>query len=165
MSQIRPWLFIGGIDEAQDGDLLASLGITHILNVADNVQINHGDRFEYLHLPARDFGMDEGIQRVFPAAEAFARDQLFDGRVPASDELFRFQERKLLVNCFMGINRSVTVTLALMMSLEGSSLKKAWTAVRHGRRQASPYKDNCAILVNFERERFGSNSMSVHELG
>jgi protein-tyrosine phosphatase len=84
--------------------------------------------------------------------------------VPPAGELYHFSERKLLVNCFMGINRSVTVTMAIMMALEGSSLKKVWAAVQRGRPQASPFDDNCAILVNFERQRFGHNTLSVREL-
>ena len=58
-------------------ETLEALGITHVLNVADDVPNFHeGAGIEYCNLSVGDFGTDVGISRVFPTALGFVRSAL-----------------------------------------------------------------------------------------
>jgi len=65
LSQINEEIFLGDSCVANSVELLSSRGITHILNVADNVPNFHPTVFVYKRLDVRDMGMDVGMERVF----------------------------------------------------------------------------------------------------
>ena len=79
------WLGRGAA--AQDRGLLAELGVTHILNVADDVPNFHaGDpALTYCALEVGDFGADAGISRVFATAHAFARSACAGAEIRNND--------------------------------------------------------------------------------
>jgi len=85
----------------------------------------------------KDFGADKGISRVFQQAYEFV------------DEIRR-KKGKVLVHCAAGMNRSVTVTVAVKMMLDNVTLKEAFEDVKRKRHQASPFNDNRQELVRFE---------------
>jgi protein-tyrosine phosphatase len=58
--------------------------------------------FVYLNLNVKDWGKDEGISRVFQLAREFV-------------EGVKRAQQRVLVHCLAGVNRSVTVTIALLM--------------------------------------------------
>jgi hypothetical protein len=72
---------------------------------------------------------------------------------------------RILIHCAKGVNRSVTVVLALLLQLYPSwSLERAHAlllARRHPPGTCCPFKDNRAELLRFERQmRGGTNSMT-----
>lgn len=189
-SEILPFLFVASAREASDLDYLQGLGITHILNVADDVPNYHTDHFEYSHLPVRDFGQDQGISRIFEDAKAFVLKatvlpghpdkQLQNADAPSPDQAKdtstdttqglpaamqgAARQSKVLVHCAAGCNRSVTVCIALLMMLEGYRLRDAFVRVKSRRPGAWPMRDNLQQLVDFEARLFGSNSVTIEDL-
>ena len=147
------WLGRGAA--AQDHGLLTELGVTHVLNVADDVPNFHaGDpALTYCALEVGDFGADAGISRVFAKAHAFAQAALDGGNC-------------LLVHCANGSNRSATVVLALLMQMTGRSLRDSWLALLADRPNVFPLKDNQRELIAFEQRLFdGASSMEERDFG
>mmetsp|Transcript_36956 Transcript_36956/g.71300 ORF Transcript_36956/g.71300 Transcript_36956/m.71300 type:complete len:100 (-) Transcript_36956:660-959(-) len=68
ISEILPYIFLGNGYSARNLAALKEKGITHIMNVADDVENFHPGKFTYINLHVADFGADEGISRVFPKA-------------------------------------------------------------------------------------------------
>jgi atypical dual specificity phosphatase len=147
MSRIRSWLYLGSSDDAANLESLQKHNVTHILNVADDVPNHHPELFVYKNLHVKDFGADEGICRVFPEAFEFA-------------EIVKNEENAVLfVHCLAGINRSSTVVTAILMKVEGLTLKEAFEAVANARPWVSPLEDNRRQLLKFEEEKAGKNTM------
>jgi len=109
IDEILPYIFLGNGYSASKLEELKAKGITHIMNVADDVKNFHPGKFTYINLSVADFGADKGISRVFPQAIAEAK-KLEEGK-----------KGKVYVHCAAGMNRSPTVVLALLMALHGSA--------------------------------------------
>ena len=142
-------LLLGPGRAANDEGLLSDRGVTHILNVADDVPRGSSDKYSYCCLGVGDFGVDPGIARVFEKALRFVQ--------PAIDG-----DGIVLVHCANGSNRSPTVSIALLMMLHDWSLATAWEHVST-RRSIQPLADNRRALLAFELTR-GIASM-VEERG
>ena len=140
-------LFLGAGRAAADAALLQRFGITHILNVADDVpRAAATEHLGYCCLGVGDFGADAGISRVFDAAFAFVQPVLEQA------------SGCVLVHCANGSNRSPSVAIALLMLLFDWPLATAWEHVAC-RRTIQPLADNRRELLAFERRR-GAASMA-----
>jgi len=148
------WLFLGCASDAQNLTRLREYRISHVLNVADDVPnfFESTKEFHYLQLGVKDFGADKGISRVFHSAFEFVDD-------------VRKKKGKVLVHCAAGMNRSVTVAVALKMLLDNVPLKESFEEVKRKRPQAAPFQDNRQELLKFEKKIYGCNSLSLEEFG
>ena len=129
-------LWLGAGRDAENLPQLRAHGITHILNVADDVPNFHEAEpdLTYLCLNVADFG--GGSRHAYPAAVEFVRDAWAGtggGRV--------------LVHCANGSNRSATVTIAVCMKLLGLTLAESWALVCERRKAAAPLADNRAVSI------------------
>jgi hypothetical protein len=124
--EIHPRLYLGNAAFASDADLLTGLGITHIVNCAKEVpDYFKGDfNFQYLHLMLND-SPDENITRIFKVSAKFIRDALDNGGV-------------VLVHCWAGVSRSVTVVIYYLVTTLGISVKEALDGIRTRREIANP---------------------------
>eukprot|EP00415_Alexandrium_ostenfeldii_P004745 UN4745 len=138
-AQLREYLFLGSEDSAADGNNLEDLGITHVLNVADDVECYHINRFEYLHLPIRDGGEDDAIFAAFDSATQFVERVASKGG-------------KVLVHCFAGVNRSATVAMAVLMNIEGWTLAEAYEHTRNNRPIVCPFIGNRQKIATWEQQ-------------
>lgn len=93
-NEILPGIFLGGAADAQRLEVMQERGITHILNVADDVKNFHPEHFTYLRLEVKDFGRDEGISRVFEKGLRFVKEAT-EGK------------GKVLVHCMAGVRPPV----------------------------------------------------------
>ena len=100
----------------------------------------------YCKLGVADYGLDAGIRRVFGEAVRFAAL----ARAGASGG-----GGNLLVHCRFGMNRSPTVATAVLMELEGLSLREAWRGLKACCPYAYPQLDNRRELVRFEASTRG----------
>ena len=144
------FLYLGSGRMASEMEALKSKNITHILNVADDVPNFHPDSFIYCNLSVGDFGTDAGISRVFGTAHEFitnARDASPTNRI--------------FVHCAAGVNRSVTVVIAMLMLLDKLTLKEAWAIVRSKRKSACPLSDNIRELIKFEEKLYQTTTLTA----
>ena len=142
-------LFLGSGQDASNVEKLRENGVTHIVNVADDVENFHPGQFVYCNLNVTDFGGDVGISRVFEQAADFIREATLTcepdepGVGPG-----------ILVHCANGSNRSSTVVIACLMILQGLDLKAAFDAVKKAHRKTHPLAYNRKQLMDFERSLY-----------
>lgn len=144
-AEIMPYLCLGGRCAAENLPHLRFLGVTHVLNVADDVECFFPEDLTYLHREIRDGGGDDRIVGVFEEAAAFVRDAIEKGG-------------RVFVHCYAGINRSATVAMAILMQLEGWTLKEAHDHI-YERRWISPFEGNCSKVARWELKTRGTCSM------
>ena len=127
-SQVLPWLFISGIEAAQDQEVLCQIGVTHVISIVANPdKVRVPKRLRRLSLALRD-EKDEDISACFDTAWAFAceaRRSLADGG----------EGGKLLIHCKMGRSRSATLVLLVLLRSREYTLQTAWLHLRSCRRQ------------------------------
>lgn len=124
--EVYPGLYLGNAAFASDVELLRGLGITHIVNCAKEVpDYFKGDfNFEYLHLMLDDVP-NENITRFFELSRKFIKESLDNRKI-------------VLVHCWAGISRSVTVVIYYLVKTLGISVKDALEMVRKCRPIANP---------------------------
>ncbi|XP_010464177.1 PREDICTED: dual specificity protein phosphatase 1B [Camelina sativa] len=142
LSEIQQGLFIGSVAEATNSDLLKSSNITHVLTVAVALVPPYPNDFVYKVIEVVD--REETDLTVY------------------FDECFTFIDQAIqsgggvLVHCFMGMSRSVTIVVAYLMKKHGMSFSKAMELVKSRRPQALPNSGFISQLQKFEK------SIQVH---
>lgn len=135
---------MGSIGAANNKSLLKSLNISHILTVA-RLLPEHPNDFVYKIVELAD-REDTNIEQHF-------------------DECFNFiDEAKsmggaVLVHCFVGRSRSVTVVVAYLMKKQGMSLSQALGHVRSKRTQAAPNSGFMSQLRDYEKSLRGNEEL------
>ena len=142
-------LFLGSGQDASNVEKLRENGVTHIVNVADDVENFHPGQFVYCNLNVTDFGGDAGISRVFEQAADFIREATLTCETDEPGV-----GPGILVHCANGSNRSSTVVIACLMILQGLDLKAAFDAVKKAHRKTHPLADNRKQLMDFERSLY-----------
>ncbi|XP_044497928.1 dual specificity protein phosphatase 1B isoform X1 [Mangifera indica] len=146
LCQIEEGLFLGSIGDANNKDALKSSNVTHVLTVANLGKPPFPNDFVYKVVEVMD-REDTNLMLYF-------------------DECFNFiDEAKrlgggVLVHCFMGISRSVTIVVAYLMKKHGMRLSQALAHVKCRRPQAAPNYGFISQLQQFEQNLQGaSNSL------
>ncbi|XP_061990956.1 dual specificity protein phosphatase 1B-like [Rosa rugosa] len=140
--QIEEGLFLGSIGAANNKDELKKLNVTHILTVANSLPPTYPNDFVYKVLNVTD-------------TECTNLRQHFD-------ECYNYIEEAkgsgggVLVHCFVGRSRSVTIVLSYLMKKHGISLSHALEQVRSKRPQAAPNVGFISQLQDFEKSLQGS---------
>lgn len=133
-NEIIPGLFIGNSENASDSKLLMKIGITHILNVANDIPrplINeHCLPFikGYCKIGLED-NKSQNITKHFENAFQFIDDTLVSDKT---------SNNKLLVHCFYGVSRSVSIVIAYLISRGNFSFESAYNLVKSKRIVANP---------------------------
>lgn len=137
--QVLPNLYLGSAKNSADLAQLRQYGISHILNVTANVpnMFENESEFRYLQIPISDH-WSQNLAAFFPQAIKFI------------DEA-RNKQEGVLVHCLAGISRSVTVTVAYLMSREKMSLNHAYDHVKRCKPNISPNFTFMGQLLDFEK--------------
>eukprot|EP00746_Dinoflagellata_sp_MGD_P003794 gnl/MRDRNA2_/MRDRNA2_107355_c0_seq1.p1 gnl/MRDRNA2_/MRDRNA2_107355_c0~~gnl/MRDRNA2_/MRDRNA2_107355_c0_seq1.p1 ORF type:complete len:161 (+),score=34.26 gnl/MRDRNA2_/MRDRNA2_107355_c0_seq1:85-567(+) len=145
-TKLTDYLFLGSVGAAQDEDQLRDLGISHVVNCANDVECLFPQSFKYLHCEIEDGGDDDSIVDHFKSATDFVETARSSGGI-------------VLVHCMMGINRSATVALAVLMNLEDWTLKRAFEHVHHCRSCVDPFQGNRQKIAAWELQTHSTCSM------
>jgi protein-tyrosine phosphatase len=143
-SEITRTLYLGARPNEERVPELKGAGVTHVVSCLaedDRSQTAFlGQHFDHLFLGVRD-GMHEDIAGTF--------SQLFDfaTAATASDA-----KAKLFVHCEVGVSRSATLAIALLMKTEGLSFFDALREVRSKRFQVLPNIGFASQLQRLEHE-------------
>ncbi len=138
LNWIHGFLAVGSERDAHDVALLKAEGVTHILNVTDNPVLPEAARaFTTLQVQMRDTLKENLLARLQSALEFIHSARLSGGRI--------------LVHCFAGVSRSVSVTIAYFMWANHLSLQAAMELVREHRECASPNLNFIGQLMMFEQ--------------
>ncbi|EFC46459.1 predicted protein [Naegleria gruberi] len=117
---IENFLFLGNRDNASSDRELTDIGITYILNMAEEVEnvleemiLDNGEKkYKYLKLGTGDT-IEHSISDLFEQANQFLREA-FENNC------------KAIVNCNMGISRSSTTVLSYLMKYYELSFEEAF---------------------------------------
>lgn len=142
--QIEEGLFLGSVGAATNKDALNSKNITHILTVANSLPPSYPNDFVYEVIGVADRN-DTNLRQYFDKCFNFI------------DEAKR-QGGGVLVHCFVGRSRSVTIVVAYLMKRNGMRLSEALAHVKSKRPQAGPNSGFISQLQDFEKSLQGISS-------
>lgn len=138
--QILPHLYLGSEKDSSDLEILKKYGISYILNVTHDKpnSFEHLPGFKYKKLPVED-NWRANLSDMFP--EAF---QFIDEGIT--------QNRGVLIHCLAGVSRSVTVTIAYLISALNMTLNEAYDFVKQRKPSVNPNLNFMGQLLEFERQ-------------
>jgi protein-tyrosine phosphatase len=116
VSNILPNLYLGDIETSQDEPLLRSLNITHIINLSNENDYKKWDGIVYEDIPIDDLKTSD-ISVYFDKCNEMISE-------------CRSKGQNILVHCFCGVSRSVSIILNYLISKEGYSLKDAYNYLK-----------------------------------
>ena len=138
---VKPFLYLGGI-KSINSQTLEKLGITHILNVAKEVELNvvklKNKNIKILEIPAIDtnsYNIREDFERAFRFIESA-----------------RMSQGKIIVHCARGISRSATIIMAYLMFRHGMSMMNSYSYVKLLRPVVNPNQSFTDQLKFYEYE-------------
>jgi len=138
MSQIDPQIWIGNAGNSQDERFQKERGITHILCCAD--ELHYMPAFttpsNWHHLPIVDDAADSRTEALFIEGANLLKKWVEDGHT-------------VLVHCFAGVSRSVSLVMAYYIMFKGWSYDIAYSHCKQRRRHAHPHPDFSMILMRF----------------
>ncbi|KAJ0235737.1 Dual specificity protein phosphatase 1 [Hirschfeldia incana] len=146
-SLIQHGLYLGSVAAACNKNLLKSYNVTHILTVASSLRPAHPDDFLYKVVRVVD-KEDTNLEMFFDECCDFIDDAKKLGG-------------SVLVHCFVGKSRSVTIVIAYLMKKHGMTLTQALQHVQSIRPVASPNAGFIKQLQNLEKSLQGNNDFSV----
>lgn len=139
---IPSFLFLGGHHSVKDADQLAKQGITHVLNMAQELNLDvhklAANNIRVLSISAKDT-RDYNIRSDFDTAFQFIDDCLK-------------KKGKIIINCARGISRSATIVLGYLMFRYNMKLNDAYKLVVNLRPQVRPNSNFRCILETYDRE-------------
>lgn len=133
LSKINDLLYLGTWKDAADGPLLKSYEITHVLNVAKEVDPQAEHNQHYVGI----------VSETIPMSDCHAQDleDNFDAAFKFIEQA-RAQHAKVLVHCRRGISRSAAIVVAYLMASEGWTYP---TALEHVQARRSCVSLNLAF--------------------
>ncbi|KAL1198500.1 Dual specificity protein phosphatase 1 [Cardamine amara subsp. amara] len=140
-SLIEEGLYLGSVAAACNKNVLKDYNVTHILTVASSLRPAHPDDFVYKVVRVVD-KEDTNLERYF------------DECVDFIDEAKK-QGGSVLVHCFVGKSRSVTIVVAYLMKKHGMSLNQALQHVKSKRPVANPNAGFIKQLQDLEKSMQG----------
>ncbi|KAK7387798.1 hypothetical protein VNO78_22591 [Psophocarpus tetragonolobus] len=145
--EIDQGLYLGSIATAANKPALKDCNITHILTVSGRIPLAHPQDFIYKIIDVVD-KEDEDLKQYF--------NECFD----FIDEAKR-QGGGVLVHCFAGRSRSVTIVVAYLMKTRGMSFSEALQHVRSIRAAAAegPNRGFICQLEDFEKSLQGASKL------
>ncbi|KAI3715411.1 hypothetical protein L6452_22393 [Arctium lappa] len=135
-AQIEEGLYLGSVGAANNKSLLKSLNVTHILTAANSLPPAYPNDFTYKIVDVSD-REDVNIAQFFDECFSFINEAKRMGGV--------------LVHCFVGRSRSVTIVVAYLMKKHGMSLLEALNLVKSKRSVAAPNSGFMLQLQNYEK--------------
>lgn len=143
--RILPHLYLGNDETAKNLNTLKRSNIRYVINVTPNLPNYFADEpdFHYLRIPVDD-SCSPNLAQFFPEAISFI-------------EKARAEHSHVLVHCWAGISRSVTVCLAYLMYALHSTLEDAFDLLLKQNGTIAPNFHFMETLTCWERELFDRN--------
>lgn len=131
-------IYLGNFNAAKDLNLLKKLNISAVLTVAEELELSYKSNewmVAHLKIMASDvenFDLSKYFLKCFEFICQFQRST------------------NVLIHCYAGVSRSVTITIAYLMKFFGMSFKKSFSLVRENRKQIYPNSGFIKQLKSFE---------------
>lgn len=148
MNEILPGLYVGNLKDSRDARLLDMHGITHILSIYDEAKKLFRDK-KYLIISAADNPRQDIVQFVPQCNDFIHAARIRGGHV--------------LVHCFAGVSRSVTVAAAYILSVTNLNHQEALQAVRSARVMANPNEGFLRQMAEFQQSGLEKERLRLSE--
>ena len=102
MSEIVPGLYLAGLSEVIEEAENKALGVTHILNVASEINADRSEDYDYKHCGVGDDDESDDISKILDECAEYVRVGLADGGI-------------VMVHCWSGVSRSAIVAMAFLV--------------------------------------------------
>lgn len=139
---IPSFMYLGGHSAVKNADSLSKQGITHVLNMAQELKLDPHrlaeKKIKLLHIAAKD-AKTYNIRSDFDAAFKFIDDCLIN-------------KGKIIINCARGISRSATIVIAYLMFRYKMSLNDSFNLIVRLRPQVRPNSNFRRQLQLYEQE-------------
>ncbi|KAM6988182.1 dual specificity protein phosphatase 14 [Tautogolabrus adspersus] len=147
VSQIRPGLFLSGLDSALNLSVLSSRNITLVVNASglEGVSYPQLDGLQVLHVPVQD-------RPHAPLGHYFDL---------VSECINQNNKGTTLVHCTAGRSRSPALIMAYLMRFEGLSLRQAHELILEQRPFVRPNAGFWRQLMDYERTRTGRSTVRM----
>jgi len=152
MHEIKPNLWLGSLRAAQNEEALMERGVTHVLSVGE-YNLGARQRMRVPRSEAKD-DEDDAVQRErllisLPDSSASRLDKHFDASSSFISEGLR-QGGSVLVHCYAGQSRSLTLVVAYLMCEESLTAAEALEIVREKRPVVRPNAGFLSQLLALE---------------
>ncbi|KAM9359679.1 dual specificity protein phosphatase 14 [Symphorus nematophorus] len=149
VSQVRPRLFLSGLDSALSPSVLSSRNVTLVVNASglEDVSYPQLEGLQVLHVPVQD-------QPHAPLRHFFDL---------VAERIHQNHTGATLVHCTAGRSRSPSLIIAYLMRFEGISLRQAHELVLQQRPFVRPNAGFWRQLMDYERTLFGRNTVRMVE--
>lgn len=177
LSQITDSVYLTGVIGVKRPDLMRSVGITHVLNVAagDLAHLHYDLGKPRKSCTSEDEFADPALESNCGPGKApdlvVRREDLRDSEdqslLPYLDDLVDFVADavraggKVVVHCVAGVSRSASVVLAYLVREHGMTLREAHDHVIARRPVVNPNMGFWIALVEYERNVRGENSVEL----
>eukprot|EP01121_Diplochlamys_sp_Union-15-3_P002765 TRINITY_DN1254_c0_g2_i1.p1 TRINITY_DN1254_c0_g2~~TRINITY_DN1254_c0_g2_i1.p1 ORF type:complete len:166 (-),score=17.26 TRINITY_DN1254_c0_g2_i1:23-520(-) len=149
-NEILPWLFLGSRHSRVDPLILNSFKIKAVLDLSGLENNPKFDGIEYLEVSLED-NEETDILSVLESCHSFIHSKKDSGAV--------------LVHCNLGISRSATIILSLLMDVNKMTLYEAWKYTKNRRRIIKPNTGFLRQLIEYEKKRFGKTTLNLGKYG
>ena len=145
MSEINEQIWVGSYGDSCNEAFLSERRITHILSCADEFPLPLSSRITCYKVPIIDDIADEKTKERF-----------LEGAAKIDEWLSHYEnenekdERRIIVHCFAGMSRSVSVVITYFMVYKGWSFQIALNHLKLRRRQTKIHPDFVPILKEIE---------------
>jgi protein-tyrosine phosphatase len=135
VSKIVDNVYVGNMSTGTNLSLLKELGITHVLSALYHFNPPYPSEFDYMHISCHDWDF-EPISMQFEKSNAFIAAAIEEGG-------------KVYIHCMSGISRSVTLTIAYLLTKNTEmSVSEALHEVKARRTVANP---NAGFMKQLEQ--------------
>ncbi len=136
--KVMDFVFLGSVRTAQCTDVYRDLDIRYVLTAGRDLKVVITQGMEHRELPVDDLPT-ENIRPFFVRAFEFI-DRAITSR------------KGILIHCFAGLSRSVTIMVAYLMQRGSLTRDAALRVVRRARPHAEPNEGFMLHLLHFERQ-------------
>lgn len=144
------FLYLGKASQSADGEILETLGITHVLNCASNEQTRLFEKRGIVYYHMKIEGMGDIVQKASVA---------FDDAYAFMERAKRTEKGKLLVHSTNGKSRCCSLVVFFTMKYKQIALVEAYQIVRSHRPTMSPKEAIVELLRQKEIDMHGSSSV------
>ena len=144
MSEITEQIWVGSYGDSCNEAFLSERRITHILSCADEFPLS--TRVTSYKVPIVDDVADEKTKDLFLEGAAKINEWLSQNENQNKNE----NERRIIVHCFAGMSRSVSVVITYFMVYKSWSFHIALNHLKLRRRQTKIHPDFIPILKEIE---------------
>jgi len=149
--EIIPRLYLGSEHASRSLEVLSSLKVSHIVNMASECKNHFPETFGYFNGKLKDMEDEDVRQLAYDVCKFIEKVLSQEG------------ETSVFIHCQAGISRSVAMVLGYLIIHEKMNLKDAFFLIKNKKPNVGPNKGYMQQLCQLDLEMNGSISFHMSE--